>query len=163
MVGMTDKNDPEAKHAWLAADAPGRTGTNYPPEFAARVAGRRKQALGDLFGIASFGVNRTTLAPGSESSIKHRHHVQDEFVYVLSGEVVLAHDQGETLLTAGMCAGFPHGGTAHHLINRSDVEAVYLEIGDRLPNDGADYPDDDLRAERTENGWRFTRKSGDPY
>jgi uncharacterized cupin superfamily protein len=147
--------------AWAAADAPPRAGSNYPPEFAVRVAGRRKQALGDLFGIGSFGVNRTTLAPGSQSSIKHRHIVQDEFVYVLSGEVVLAHDQGEIVLTAGMCAGFPHGGTAHHLINRSQAEAVYLEIGDRQPDDGAEYPDDDLRAERTESGWRFSRKNGE--
>lgn len=147
----------------VAAAVPGRTTTNYPPEFADRVAGRSKQALGDLLGIARFGVNRTTLAPGSQSSLRHRHTVQDEFVYVLAGELVLVHDAGETLLSAGMCAGFPHGGTAHHLINRSSTDAVYLEVGDRTSGDAAEYPDDDLKAEWTGDGWRFTRKNGDPY
>lgn len=151
------------KIAWVAADVPARTSSNYPPVFAERVAGRRKQALGDLFGLRSFGVNLTTLAPGSQSSLRHRHVVQDELVYILSGELVLVHDGGETILKAGMCAGFPHGGMAHHLVNRSNAPATYLEIGDRLPGDGADYPDDDLCAERTENGWRFTHKDGEPY
>lgn len=157
---MTERSP---KLAWIAAEAPGRTGTNYPGVFAGRVAGRVKRPLGDLFGLTSFGVNLTTLPPGSQSALKHRHLVQDEFVFVLSGELVLAHDEGETVLTAGMCAGFPHGGMSHHLINRSDGPATYLEIGDRLPGDGAEYPDDDLQAVRTEEGWRFTHKSGEPY
>jgi uncharacterized cupin superfamily protein len=149
--------------ALIAADAPARTGSSYPPEFARRVSGRRKQALGDLFGLSSFGVNLSTLLPGAQSSVRHRHLVQDEFVYVLSGELVLVHDHGEVRLMPGMCAGFPHGGTAHHLINRSDEAAVYLEVGDRQPGDAADYPDDDLVAEKTETGWRFTHKDGEPY
>lgn len=147
----------------VADEIPGRTGTNYPPLFAQRVAGRTKRPLGDHFGIASFGVNLTTLAPGAQSSLRHRHHVQDEFVFVLSGELVLHDDEGELVLVAGMCAGFPHGGRAHHLVNRSSASATYLEIGDRQPGDSADYPDDDLVAARVEGGWAFTHKDGRPY
>lgn len=153
----------EHKMAWVAQEAPGRSATNYPPEFAARVAGRFKRPLGDLFGIRSFGVNLTTLDPGSQSSIRHRHIVQDEFVFVLSGRLVLVHDEGEDALEAGMCAGFRHNGPAHHLVNRSDQPASYLEIGDRCPGDGAEYPDEDLRVERTEDGWRYTHRDGTPY
>jgi uncharacterized cupin superfamily protein len=149
--------------ACVAAEMPGRSTTNYPSQFAERVNGRLKRPLGDLFGIRSFGVNLTTLEPGAQSSIKHRHTVQDEFIYVISGELVLGHDEGETLLTPGMCAGFPHGGLAHHLLNRSAAPATYLEIGDRQPGDSADYPDDDLRAVRTDGAWRFTHKDGTPY
>jgi uncharacterized cupin superfamily protein len=149
--------------AVVALDAPASTGTNYPPPFAERVAGRSRRRLGNLFGIEAFGVNLVTLAPGAQSSVRHRHSVQDEFVYLLSGELVLAHDGGETLLSAGMCAGFPHGGTAHHLINRSDAPAVYIEVGDRRPGDSAEYPDDDLCAVAVPGGWRFTRKNGEPY
>ena len=149
--------------AWVAVDAPGRTMSAYPAEFAARVSGRFKRPLGDLLGIGSFGVNLTTLRPGAQSSIKHRHSVQDEFVYVVSGELVLAHDDGETMLAAGMCAGFPRGGVAHHLVNRSDAPATYLEIGDRQSGDSADYPDDDLVAVRSDDGWRFAHKDGTPY
>lgn len=149
--------------ALVAADIPGRSTTSYPAAYASRVAVRTKQALGDLFGLTHFGVNRTTLAPGAQSSLRHRHRVQDEFVYMLSGELVLIDDSGETLLSAGMCAGFAHGGRAHHLINRSAADAVYLEIGDRLPGDRATYPDDDLAAEPAEGGWRFTHKNGEPY
>jgi uncharacterized cupin superfamily protein len=156
---MTDRR----AEACLAAEAPGRSTTNYPPPFADRVRGRFKRPLGDLFGLTSFGVNLTTLEPGAQSSIMHRHTVQDEFVYVVSGELVLAHEKGETLLTAGMCAGFPHGGPAHHLLNRSDAPASYLEIGDRQPGDSADYPDDDLKAVRSDGTWSFTRKDGTPY
>jgi uncharacterized cupin superfamily protein len=153
----------ETPVALVAAEAPGRRGTNYPAAFAERVAGRLKQPLGNLFGLASFGVNLVTLEPGAQSSVRHRHLVQDQFVYLLSGEVVLVHDGGEALLTPGMCAGFPHGGTAHHLINRSNVPATYLEIGDRLPGDSAEYPDDDLCAVAVPGGWSFTRKNGEPY
>jgi uncharacterized cupin superfamily protein len=84
-------------------------------------------------------------------------------VYVVSGELVLAHDLGETLLTAGMCAGFPRGGFAHHLLNRSQEPSSYLEIGDRAPNDSAEYPDDDLVAVRSDGAWHFTHKDGTPY
>jgi uncharacterized cupin superfamily protein len=85
-------------------------------------------------------------------------------VFVLNCEVPLVHDAGETILKAGMCVGFPRKGTAHHLVNRSAADATYLEVGDRQTNDIAEYPRDDLVAERTHDGrWRFTRKNGAPY
>ena len=148
--------------ALAAAAQPARTSTNYPPEFAARVAGRRKQALGDPFGLVNFGVNRVVLPPGVQSAVRHRHLVQDEFVYVLAGEVTLVDDDGERTITPGMCVGFRHGGPAHHLINRSTGDAVYLEVGDRLPGDSAEYPDDDLKAVWAGSGWHFTRRDGTP-
>lgn len=146
--------------ALVASELPARTTTNYPAEFAQRVAGRRKQMLGDPFGLASFGVNRVTLPPGVQSSVCHRHLVQDEFNFVLFGELTLLDDDGALNLGPGMCAGFRRNGPAHHLANRSGADAVYLEIGDRLPGDAAEYPDDDLKAERAGAGWRFTRRNG---
>lgn len=147
----------------IASEAPIELETRYPPEFAKRVAGRRKQRLGDQFGLENFGINLVTLPPAVQSATRHRHMVQDEFVYVLSGELVLVHDEGETLLRPGGCAGFRHGGTAHHLINRSDADASFLEIGDRLPGDIAECPDDDLVPVHTEKGWQYFRKNGEPY
>ena len=136
----------------------------YPPVFAARVAGRDKRLLGDVFGLRNFGVNLTRLAPGAESSILHRHSKQDEMIYVLEGEVTLATDAGETTLGPGMCAGFPANGVAHQLVNRSQRDVLYLEIGDRSPGDEVTYPVDDLAAVLTEDGtWRFTHKDGSPY
>jgi len=128
------------------------------------VAGREKRPLGDLFGLKNFGVNLTRLRPGSASALRHRHSRQDEFVYVLSGEPTLVLDSGAMQLRPGMCAGFPAGGTAHHLINRTSEDVVILEIGDRSPGDEVSYPDDDLNAVRHGDGqWRFFRKNGTPY
>jgi len=150
--------------ALAAATAPARTKpSNYPAPFAAMMRGRVKRPLGDPFGLQGFGVNHVTMAPGAMSALFHRHAVQDEWIYVLSGELVLVHDGGETLLGAGMCAGFAAGGTGHQLVNRSAREASYLEVGDRRPGDSATYPRDDLAAERSGDGWRFTRKDGTPY
>lgn len=149
--------------ALVAADLPERTISTYPAKFAGRVAGRRKQVLGDPFGIASFGVNRVTLPPGVQSSIRHRHRVQDEFVYLLAGELTLVDDDGELRLTPGMCAGFAHNGAAHHLINRGVTDAIYLEIGDRLPGDCAEYPDEDLKVARVGDGWHYSHRDGTPW
>jgi uncharacterized cupin superfamily protein len=149
-----------------AAEAPPKARqTNYPEPFATRVAGRRKQPLGDLFGLKNFGVNRTQLAPGAISALRHAHSAQDEFIYILQGSPVLITDDGETPLQPGMCAGFRAGtGNAHHLVNRGQDTVVYLEIGDRSPGDGATYPDDDLQAKLDARGqWQFTRKDGSPY
>lgn len=146
-----------------SAPAPARR-TNLPPTFAARVAGRDKRPLGDLFGLRNFGVNLTRLAPGAESSILHRHSKQDEMIYILEGEATLATDAGETTLGAGMCAGFPANGVAHHLVNRTQSDVVYLEIGDRSPGDEVTYPADDLAAVFVAPGnWRFSHKDGSPY
>jgi uncharacterized cupin superfamily protein len=140
------------------------TGSNYPEPFKSRVAGRRKQRLGDALGLRNFGVNLTTLQPGAQSALRHWHTQQDEFVYVLRGELVLVTDSGEQVLTPGMCAGFSAGkADGHHLVNRSGADAAYLEVGDRTPGDAATYPDDDIAAQSTPQGWRFTRKDGTPY
>jgi uncharacterized cupin superfamily protein len=119
--------------------------TVYPEPYRSRVLPREKRRLGDVFGIARFGVNHTTLPPGKESSMRHWHTREDEFVYVLEGEVVLRTGAGEQLLTAGMCVGFPAGlEDGHQLVNRSNSPAVYLEIGSRDPEDTAYYPDPDI-------------------
>jgi uncharacterized cupin superfamily protein len=138
--------------------------TGYPAPFAARVAGRERRRLGNGFGLKNFGVNLTRLAPGSASALLHRHGVQDEFVYVLEGRAVLRTDTGEVELSAGMCAGFPAGGPAHQLVNRGSADVLYLEIGDRLPGDSVEYPEDDLAAHQDAEGrWKFTHKDGRAY
>lgn len=152
--------------AIAAHDAPPRNAPSlYPPPFAERMVGRVKQPLGTLFGVVNFGVNLTRLAPGAVSALRHAHALQDEFIYVLEGEPTLVTDAGRTRLGPGMCAGFKAGsGDAHHLVNESDREAVYLEVGDRTPNDSVVYPDDDLVAVGTATGgWMFTHKDGRPY
>jgi uncharacterized cupin superfamily protein len=151
--------------ALKAADAPTRARpSNYPEPFFSRMGRRVKHPLGDLFGLKTFGVNLTRLLPGGESALLHRHSRQDEFVYILEGMPTLVTDRCETALSPGMCAGFPAGGVAHHLVNRSDRDVVYLEIGDRTPGDAATYPEDDLQAELVFPGtWRFTHKDGRPY
>lgn len=138
--------------------------SNYPEPFRSKVTGRVKRPLGDLFGLSNFGVNITTLPPGAISALRHAHTQQDEFVYVVSGCLVLHTDEGRTELSAGMCAGFKAGsGNAHQLRNESTMDAVYLEVGDRTPGDEVSYPDDDLVA-RSENGaWVFSHKDGRLY
>lgn len=155
----------DARVAWVAAEAPERARlSNYPPPFAALMAGRSKRPLGDLFGLRNFGVNLTTLQPGAQSALRHAHSRQDEFIYILQGNPMLQTDAGATPLAPGMCAGFRAGsGDAHHLVNPGPEEVVYLEIGDRSAGDSASYPDDDLRAEKVEGGWRFLHKDGTPY
>ena len=158
-------DQPPAPLAIVAAAAPRRTRpSNYPEPFFSRMARRDKRPLGDLFGLRNFGVNLTRLAPGGESALLHRHSRQDEFVYILEGEPTLVTDQGELPLAPGMCAGFPANGIAHHLVNRTDQDVVYLEIGDRTPGDEGSYPQDDLQADLDPDGkWRFTHKDGRPY
>ena len=146
------------------AAAPRAKASNYPANFAARVAGRLKRPLGDLFALKNFGVNLTTLAPGAASALFHRHSRQDEFIFMLEGVLTLLTADGEQELTPGMCFGFPAGGTAHQLVNRSATDATYLEIGDRSADDTVTYPQDDLKAVLgPERKWLFTRKDGTPY
>ena len=149
----------------LAQDvAPAAKQTGYPEPFRSRVKGRIKRRLGDEFGLANFGVNLTTLAPGSLSSVRHGHTIQDEFIYVLEGHPTLVTDAGEVRLAPGMCAGFKAGANdAHHLRNDTAEEVRYLEIGDRLPGDGATYPDDDLVVGKVDGVYRYTHKDGTPY
>ena len=159
------QSNPSNPVAVDAFSAPQRTSpSNYPEEFARRMAGREKRPLGSLFSLVNFGVNLTTLAPGAVSALRHAHSRQDEFIYVLQGTPTLRTDEGDTRLAPGMCAGFAAGtGNAHQLLNLSDQTAVYLEVGDRTPGDEVSYPDDDLQALQVDGRWQFARKDGVPY
>ena len=159
----SDATKATAPLALVAEEVPGRQESTYPPDFAARVAGRLRRRLGDAFGLRNFGVNLTTLEPGAQSALLHRHSKQDEFVFVLSGRLTLVTDRGRSELSPGMCAGFPAGGVAHHLVNESEGPASYLEVGDRRPGDAGEYPEDDLVATATPDGWRYSRKDGTPW
>lgn len=136
----------------------------YPEPFASRMAGRAKRVLGDVFGLTNFGVNLTTLKPGASSSLRHAHSRQDEFVYVLEGRPTLHTNAGARVLQPGDCAGFKAGsGDAHRLLNETEEDVVYLEVGDRTPGDEGNYPDDDLKAELRDGQWAFLHKDGTPY
>ena len=140
------------------------TGSGYPEPFKSRVATRRKQRLGDALGLKNFGVNLTTIPAGAASALRHWHSHEDEFIYVVSGELTLVTDGGEQRLGPGMCAGFPAGkADGHCLVNRTGHDAVYLEVGDRRREDAVAYPDDDLAGQATPQGRRFTHKNGTPY
>jgi uncharacterized cupin superfamily protein len=144
--------------------APRSKPSNYPEPFAARMGGREKRTLGDVFGLANFGVNLTRLAPGAVSALRHWHSKQDEFVYILQGHPTLLTDAGATALAPGMCAGFKAGsGNGHQLINQTAEDVVYLEVGDRSPGDEGSYPDDDVKALLEDGRWKFVHKDGTPY
>ena len=142
-----------------------RLETVYPEPFDAAVRGRVKQKLGDAAGLSDFGVNLVVLKPGSASSQRHWHSEEDEFVYVISGEVTLIEDNGECVLHAGDAAGFAkNSGDGHQLVNKSDTDAVYLEIGSRVAGDSVVYSDIDmLLPNRNRPGYRFIHKDGTPY
>jgi uncharacterized cupin superfamily protein len=141
-----------------------RTGTNYPPQFQNVVQGREKSVLGDLVGLTQFGVNLTRLKPGAASALRHWHENEDEFVYVLEGELVLIEDEGGTVLRPGDAAGFKAGvANGHHLVNKTQRDAVYLEIGTRALAEQAHYPDVDLEFIRDKDKVQVRHKSGEPY
>jgi len=138
--------------------------TPYPAPFDRVVRGRERKRLGNAAGLDQFGVNLTTLRPGAASALRHWHEKEDEFIYVLEGELVLVEDGGETILRAGDAAGFKaNSGNGHHLVNKSTRNAVYLEIGTRSKHERVEYPDVDLVAVRDEKGMRFTHKNGGSY
>lgn len=147
------------------AAIPTQTGTNYPAPFRAVVKGRSRRKVGEAVGLKNFGVNLTTLAPGAQSALRHYHSAQDEFIYVISGELTLITNEGEQTLIAGEMAGFAAGiANGHHLVNRTSQPATYLEVGDRTTPDRADYPDDDLICMPTEDGsTQFEHRNGAPY
>ena len=150
--------------AIIAAEAPAKAkASNYPEPFAARVAGRVKRPLGDMFGINGFGVNHTTLPPGGESALLHRHMKGEEMVYVLTGRPTLRTDTEEIQLEPGMACGFAAADYPHHIVNRTDEDVVILEIGDRNPADSGEYPEDDLKVEKVDGQWVFAHKDGTPY
>jgi uncharacterized cupin superfamily protein len=142
-----------------------RSSSGYPEPFRSRVLPREKRALGEPLGLTKIGVNLTTLPPGKESSMRHWHTREDELVFVVEGEVVLVTDEGEQVLRAGTCAGFPAGAkNGHQLVNRGDRPARYLEISNRDPEDTAEYPDVDLALSRGPDGKLvFLRKDGTKY
>lgn len=144
------------------AAVPARIGTGYPPPFDAPTARRVRQRLGNAGGIADFGVNLTRLPPGGWSSQRHWHSHEDEFVYVLAGELTLIEDDGESVLRAGDCAAFPKAtGNGHHMVNRAGSMAVYLEIGARHPEDVTTCSDVDMMSRNVDG--RFVHKDGTPY
>jgi uncharacterized cupin superfamily protein len=145
-----------------SVEAHNRTG--YPEPYASQVVPREKRRLGDACGLTKIGVNLTTLYPGKVSSMRHWHSREDEFIYILEGEVVLKTDAGEQVLTAGMCAGFKAGVTdGHQLLNRGTGPVAYLEISNRDSDDVGDYSEADLRWNAPGHRGRFTRKDGMPY
>jgi uncharacterized cupin superfamily protein len=141
-----------------------RRGSGYPEPFRSRMGDRVKRRLGDACGLTRFGVNLVELASGGQSALRHWHTHEDEFVYVLDGEVVLVTDDGEQVLRAGDCAGYPAGSRdGHHFVNRSGAPARYIEIGNRDPADRPDYPDDDLMWVEDARGEFYAHKDGKPY
>jgi uncharacterized cupin superfamily protein len=144
------------------ARIPAQQIASYPKEFAPVISGREKRKIGDAVGLTQFGVNITRIKAGSASALRHWHEQEDEFIYMLEGELVLQENDGETVLRAGDAAGFKAGsGVAHCLINRTGRDAVYLEIGTRAASERVHYPDVDFMMERDGSGRRYYRKSGE--
>lgn len=138
------------------------TGTDYPEPFAEAVNGRSRQALGEAGGLTQFGASLVELKPGAASSQRHWHTQDDEFVMVVSGELTLVTDEGETLMRAGDCAAFPAGKpNGHHLVNRSWGNALFLAVGPNGKEDRATYPDIDLIYDSATDS--YTHKDGTPY
>lgn len=170
MIGLGTKgaNDVVTKPqppAFDPHDVAESNATGYPETYRTEAQRRYNRRLGDHAGLKNFGVNMTRILPGGRSSQRHAHTRQDEFVYVLEGEVVLETNAGAQTLRAGMCAGFPAGSAdAHCFVNRSGAEVLLLVVGDRTPGDGVGYPDIDLEARVDADGkYRFFHKDGTPY
>jgi len=145
-------------------ELPERTGSGYPRPFAERMGERARRAMGDAFGLTQFGVNLARLGPGAHSALRHAHALEDEFVYILEGTPTLVTDAGESVLRAGMCAGFPAGtGDAHALVNRSDADVVYLEIGSRKEDEAVDYPEDGMIGRTLDGRWTYLHEDGTPF
>lgn len=149
----------------LALDIPPRIAPSlYPEPFVARMEGREKRQLGDYFGLTNFGINLKRLKPNAISTLRHSHSKQDEFMYILQGRPILQTDDGRVQLSPGMRVGFSAGkGNANNLINETDEDVLYLEIGDRTPGDEAVYPEYDIQASLFDETWAFTHKDGSPY
>jgi uncharacterized cupin superfamily protein len=147
-----------------ATDIDAKTSSVYPKQFQSFVNGRSKRALGNYFGLENFGVNHTTLSPGASSALLHHHSKQDELVYILQGTATLHLGNEKIQMKSGSCIGFPAGhGVGHCIVNQSDSDVVYLEIGDRTRGDKVDYPGMDLKAFEKDGKWYFTHKDGTLY
>jgi len=151
--------------AFDPADLAESNATSYPEEFRADNSRRWNRRLGDRVGLNNFGVNLTRIVPGAQSSARHAHSRQDEFIWVVSGEIVLETNEGRQTLKPGMCAGFPAGcGNAHRFVNTSTEDAVLLVVGDRTPFDEINYPEIDMQGKAGADGkYVFTRKDGTPH
>ncbi len=148
----------------VAMESPARTGSRYPKPHDAVCLNRTKHVLGDQFDLTQFGVNLAVIAPGAWSSQRHWHEKEDEFIYMLEGELVLADDSGEHVLTPGMCAGFKaNNGNGHCLKNLSQKPAVYLEVGSRIPGERVDYSDIDMTGEKTGDKFVFAKRDGSAF
>ncbi|MCP4934641.1 MAG: cupin domain-containing protein [bacterium] len=158
---MSDKSYP---YKATIADLLARIGSGYPAPFHEPCTSREKTVLGDAVGLSQFGVNLLVLNHGDWSAQRHWHQNEDEFVYILEGEVTLIIDEGESLLKAGDIAGFPAGqSNGHHLVNKSTAIAKVFEVGTRCQADVVDYPDVDMTAKKEEAKYRFLYNNGDPY
>jgi uncharacterized cupin superfamily protein len=161
---MTDRKNANQPAILDPATLPPRLGSSYPAPFRDAVGAREKRVLGDPAGLTQYGVNLVHLPPGAWSSQRHWHSHEDEFVYLLEGELSLITDAGEKTLSAGMCAGFPAARPdGHHLVNRGERTAVYLEIGSRHDDDLVAYPDIDMKMHTENDRAVFTHKDGKPY
>ena len=147
------------------SDIPTRRGTRvYPEAFREPFENREKKGLSDAVGLTQFGVNHVKLEPGAYSSLRHWHHNEDEFVYILKGEVTVIDDSGERIALPGTCIGFKAGSpNAHHLANRSAEDVEFLEVGNRYREEEAEYADVDLHAKKIDSQFHFTHKDGTPY
>ena len=156
---------PSGTHVFKAEDVPEQTGSSYPDELKHITKDRYVRRLGEPGSITNFGINLVRLAPGGSSSWRHAHSKQDEFVYVMEGELVLETEAGQQTVQPGTCVGFPAGaGDAHRFLNATEKDASFLVVGDRTLGDVVDYPDIDLHAELDDSGkLQFTHKDGTPY
>jgi uncharacterized cupin superfamily protein len=150
--------------AFEITDVAESNNTSYPEPHRAINQNRYNRRLGDHAGLNNFGVVLTRIVPGGQTSYRHAHSRQDEFMLVLEGEVVLETNAGTQMLTPGKCAGFPAGcGDAHRFVNRSSSDVVLLVVGDRTADDEITYPDVDMHGRLGPDGrYRFTTKSGQP-
>ena len=161
---MPEKSDPLKLPALDPEDVEPRIGTNYPSPFDEPVKARERRALGNALGLKNFGVNLLRLPPGCQSSQRHWHSKQDEFTYIVKGEVVLITDDGEQIMTAGMVAGFAaNSGNGHCLVNRTESDTLVLEVGDRTAGDEVDYTDIDMQARWIDGVRRYVNNDGMPY
>ena len=138
------------------------SGSFYPEGLGDACLGRHWKQLGDAAGLTQFGANLVRVEPGAWSSLRHWHEEEDEFLIMVSGELVLIEDDGESLMRAGDCAGFRRqSGNGHHLVNRSTQDGVFLVVGSRAKRERCHYPDVDLVFVEDEKGPRYTRRSGE--
>ena len=151
--------------AFDPTEVPESNATAIPPPYQRDNQNRFNRRLGDHAGLSNFGVTMTRIVPGGQSSCRHAHSRQDEFVYIREGEATLETDAGQQVMKAGSCIGFPAGtGDAHRFLNKTDKDVVFLVVGDRSKGDEVVYPDVDLAGVPAPDGkYRFTRKDGSSY